>query len=60
MVKMREYRVWKSAEESALRAGVLKHGTGAWEVIRTDPDFSHILCAPPLPIVDYELSESRT
>jgi hypothetical protein len=48
---MREYRVWKSAEESALRAGVLKHGTGAWEVIRTDPEFSQLLCVLVLAIL---------
>lgn len=36
----REYRVWGQLEEEALRAGVKKHGLGAWEVIRTDEDFS--------------------
>jgi hypothetical protein len=48
---MREYRVWKATEESALRAGVLKHGTGAWEVIRTDPEFSQLLCVLVLAIL---------
>lgn len=38
----REYRVWDAAEEQALRSGVQKHGLGAWERIRTDPDF-HVL-----------------
>lgn len=36
----REYRVWDPSEESALRAGVKKHGLGAWERIRTDPEFN--------------------
>ena len=44
---MRQYKVWRSEEETALRAGVLKHGTGAWEVIRTDSAFAASLCAPP-------------
>lgn len=41
---MREYKVWQTEEENALRAGVVKHGTGAWEVIRTDPEYNAILC----------------
>ena len=36
----REYRVWDQQEEEALREGVKKHGLGAWERIRTDPEFS--------------------
>lgn len=40
MVKAsRGYRVWDEEEEQALRAGVKKHGLGAWEVIRTDDEF---------------------
>jgi hypothetical protein len=35
----REYRVWDTAEETALRSGVKKHGLGAWERIRSDPEF---------------------
>jgi hypothetical protein len=41
-VTCREYRVWDPAEENALRSGVRKHGLGAWERIRTDPEF-HVL-----------------
>ena len=44
---MRQYHVWQAAEQEALRQGVLMHGTGAWEVIRTDPSFRQTLCAPP-------------
>jgi len=43
---MREYRVWRKDEERALRRGVSKHGTGAWEMIRTDPEFAEMLYAP--------------
>lgn len=39
----REYRIWDQPEEDALRAGVKKHGLGAWERIRTDPDFSALV-----------------
>eukprot|EP00775_Hariotina_reticulata_P003914 gene3914-4168_t len=39
----REYRVWDTAEEAALRAGVKKHGLGAWERIRTDAEFNILL-----------------
>lgn len=42
---MREYRVWKKEEENALRLGVAKHGSGAWELIRTDPEFHSKLYA---------------
>ncbi|KAK9787006.1 hypothetical protein WJX73_008774 [Symbiochloris irregularis] len=41
----REYCVWTSTEEKTLLAGVQKHGLGAWEVIRTDPDFRAVLRA---------------
>lgn len=44
MVKStREYRVWEPAEEDALRDGVKKHGLGAWEVIRKDPEYGKLL-----------------
>lgn len=39
----REYCVWNSAEEKALLSGVQRHGLGAWEVIRSDPDFKTVL-----------------
>jgi hypothetical protein len=39
----REYRVWDAAEENALKAGVKKHGLGAWERIRTDPEFTILM-----------------
>ncbi len=35
----RGYNVWTTAEEDALRKGVKKHGLGAWEIIRKDPEF---------------------
>ncbi|CAL9193791.1 unnamed protein product [Musa hybrid cultivar] len=35
---------WTAEEESALRAGVLKHGAGKWRTILKDPEFSSILC----------------
>lgn len=34
--------MWDANEETALRNGVKKHGLGAWERIRSDPDF-HVL-----------------
>ncbi|KAJ9688091.1 hypothetical protein PVL29_014038 [Vitis rotundifolia] len=34
---------WTSEEEEALRAGVLKHGTGKWKNIQKDPEFNHFL-----------------
>ncbi|GIL85986.1 hypothetical protein Vretifemale_14258 [Volvox reticuliferus] len=41
MVKQtRGYRVWDPASEDALKAGVRKHGLGAWEHIRKDPQFA--------------------
>ncbi|KAI3992144.1 hypothetical protein MKX01_015035 [Papaver californicum] len=50
---------WTAAEEAALKAGILKHGTGKWRQILKDPEFNGILilrsnvdlkdhyCAPP-------------
>lgn len=35
---------WTAEEESALRAGVLKHGAGKWRTILKDPEFSSLLC----------------
>ncbi|EOA13780.1 hypothetical protein CARUB_v10026874mg [Capsella rubella] len=34
---------WTPEEEAALKAGVLKHGTGKWRTILSDPEFSFIL-----------------
>lgn len=34
---------WTSEEESALKAGISKHGTGKWRTILKDPEFSSIL-----------------
>ncbi|KAJ6878542.1 hypothetical protein NC652_032149 [Populus alba x Populus x berolinensis] len=34
---------WTAEEEAALKAGVLKHGTGKWRTILMDPDFSAVL-----------------
>lgn len=34
---------WTAEEEAALKAGVLKHGSGKWRTILTDPDFCAIL-----------------
>ncbi|KAF8048595.1 hypothetical protein N665_2463s0003 [Sinapis alba] len=34
---------WTSQEETALKAGVLKHGTGKWRTILSDPEFTSIL-----------------
>lgn len=34
---------WTTEEEDALRAGVLKHGTGKWKNIQKDPEFNHLL-----------------
>jgi len=36
---------WQAEEETALRAAVQKHGIGAWEKMRTDPDFKALRCA---------------
>jgi len=38
--KKRSYIVWTEEEESALRAGVAKHGLGAWEQIRKDEEYA--------------------
>lgn len=35
----RAYRIWCAEAEEALRQGVRKHGLGAWELIRKDPEF---------------------
>ncbi|KAJ0964362.1 hypothetical protein J5N97_029484 [Dioscorea zingiberensis] len=35
---------WTAEEESALKAGVLKHGAGKWRAILKDPEFSGTLC----------------
>ncbi|KAJ8633495.1 hypothetical protein MRB53_026831 [Persea americana] len=34
---------WTAEEESALKAGVVKHGAGKWRTILKDPEFSGIL-----------------
>lgn len=34
---------WTAQEETALKAGVLKHGTGKWRTILSDPEFTSIL-----------------
>lgn len=34
---------WTPEEESALKAGIAKHGAGKWSTILKDPEFSHIL-----------------
>lgn len=34
---------WTAEEEAALKAGVRKHGSGKWQTILRDPDFSHVL-----------------
>ncbi|KAL7131667.1 hypothetical protein ABFS83_12G019400 [Erythranthe nasuta] len=34
---------WTSEEESALKAGVQKHGVGKWSVILKDPEFNPVL-----------------
>jgi len=36
---------WTSEEESALRAGVVKYGTGKWRTILKDPEFAACLAA---------------
>lgn len=36
---------WQAEEETALRAAVQKHGIGAWEKMRTDPEFKALRCA---------------
>lgn len=34
---------WSEEEESALKAGVIKHGVGKWRTILKDPEFNHVL-----------------
>uniref|UniRef100_A0A7N0T0U3 MYB transcription factor n=1 Tax=Kalanchoe fedtschenkoi TaxID=63787 RepID=A0A7N0T0U3_KALFE len=34
---------WTAEEESALKAGVVKHGAGKWRTILKDPEFSSVL-----------------
>ncbi|PIA59142.1 hypothetical protein AQUCO_00400181v1 [Aquilegia coerulea] len=34
---------WTSEEEAALKAGVVKHGSGKWRTILKDPEYSSIL-----------------
>ncbi|KAG8092898.1 hypothetical protein GUJ93_ZPchr0012g19995 [Zizania palustris] len=34
---------WTSEEESALKAGIAKHGAGKWRTILKDSEFSHVL-----------------
>ncbi|XP_015892745.1 telomere repeat-binding factor 1 [Ziziphus jujuba] len=34
---------WTSEEETALKAGVVKHGAGKWRTILKDPEFSGVL-----------------
>ncbi|CAH2043259.1 unnamed protein product [Thlaspi arvense] len=34
---------WTQEEEAALKAGVLKHGTGKWRTILSDPEFNLVL-----------------
>lgn len=36
---------WTAEEEAALDAGVKKHGTGRWQMILRDPEFSNLLCS---------------
>ena len=40
---------WDDKEEQALRDAVQKHGIGAWEKMRHDPDFKVLKCVPPPP-----------
>lgn len=34
---------WTPEEEAALKSGVLKHGTGKWRTILSDPEYSSVL-----------------
>lgn len=34
---------WTPEEEAALKAGVVKHGSGKWRTILKDPEFSRVL-----------------
>ena len=35
---------WDASEEGALRRAVQKHGIGAWEKMRNDPEFNALRC----------------
>jgi len=35
---------WDASEEGALRRAVQKHGIGAWEKMRNDPEFTALRC----------------
>ena len=35
---------WDASEEGALRSAVQKHGIGAWEKMRNDPEFHALRC----------------
>lgn len=46
MTAKKEFTVvkrWTAQEEIALKAGIAKHGAGAWVRIREDPEYSHLL-----------------
>ena len=36
---------WQAPEEQALKRAVRKHGIGAWEKMRNDPEFAALRCA---------------
>ena len=36
---------WQATEEQALKRAVRKHGIGAWEKMRNDPEFAALRCA---------------
>ena len=36
---------WQAPEEQALKRAVRKHGIGAWEKMRNDPEFAVLRCA---------------
>jgi len=35
---------WRAEEEQALKRAVRKHGIGAWEKMRNDPEFAALRC----------------
>ncbi|WJX68127.1 hypothetical protein P8452_52525 [Trifolium repens] len=39
---------WTAKEEATLKAGIIKHGSGKWRTILTDPEFSSILVRGPI------------
>jgi myb proto-oncogene protein len=39
---------WTAKEEATLKAGIVKHGSGKWRTILTDPEFSSILVCGPM------------